>query len=614
MAATGFAAIGGSNSDWLGNSGVGGIAYLFSFGGQVSAGGFDTPVFVFAETQGNGEKAVAETISHEVGHSLGLSHWGEVIPGQAKPSDYYSGHGPSVPATTGWGPIMGAPFSKELSQWSHGEYPNAITVTDPLTLNLQDDLDAITTNFLGWWDGELATTESGFDRFDDLGNPLPDYGDDIAHAFPLGTTDTGYFSEGLIGDRNDVDDFSFAVEDAEEVTINIDPAAIGPNLDILANLYVYDSSGNPVVLATSNPHDALNASFTINTLTKTISYLDVDGTLKSITPPDTDDVVPGNFYVSVDGTGKSASVSDAGYSDYGSLGYYTITGTRQVFVVGIDFDQEGGLAPLNWNQYTGGGTSIVLGDPDPANDPQDLIPSLINEAGLDVPYTLTMSSNGSAFQTHPSSNPINPADLPSHASDLSALDGYMASASDTWTFTWGNLTPNSAYQIYVFGHADAVSRNVVTVTGGQWLGEQQQTYNFTQNVTADSLFVNSTEGNGVLTSSALLVVADTNGHITITVHGAGGFQSALAGLAIASTKVGSISGQKWNDNVDGDQRPGTIPTDSENEPDCPAGRFISTRTTTVSLIRPRIGQLQRPRATSFRCRSPMGISTELRAG
>jgi hypothetical protein len=76
------AAVGGSNDDWL-DQDVGGIAYILSFGS-------DTPVFVFDEQTGNGDpKATAEAISHEVGHSLGLFHWGQVIVGEDEPQEYY---------------------------------------------------------------------------------------------------------------------------------------------------------------------------------------------------------------------------------------------------------------------------------------------------------------------------------------------------------------------------------------------------------------------------------------------------------------------------------------------------------------------------------------------
>ncbi len=74
--------IGGSGS-WFGNGA--GVGYVGSFNWSS-----DTPVFVFEDLLGNGnEKSTAEAISHEAGHSLGLSHDGRTSPNQA----YYAGSG-----------------------------------------------------------------------------------------------------------------------------------------------------------------------------------------------------------------------------------------------------------------------------------------------------------------------------------------------------------------------------------------------------------------------------------------------------------------------------------------------------------------------------------------
>ena len=62
------AVIGGSSSDWLG-VGAGGIAYVGVFGYN-----YDQPAFVFPAQLGGGDpQYVWEAISHEIGHTLGLS-------------------------------------------------------------------------------------------------------------------------------------------------------------------------------------------------------------------------------------------------------------------------------------------------------------------------------------------------------------------------------------------------------------------------------------------------------------------------------------------------------------------------------------------------------------
>ena len=90
--------IGGSSYQWYNSDiedGVGGVAYVGSF-----TWNSDTPSFVFPQQLSNGnEKSIAEAISHEVGHTLGLEHDGTSTDG------YYWGHGSGA---TGWAPIMGS--------------------------------------------------------------------------------------------------------------------------------------------------------------------------------------------------------------------------------------------------------------------------------------------------------------------------------------------------------------------------------------------------------------------------------------------------------------------------------------------------------------------------
>jgi PKD repeat protein len=240
-------------------------------GGFAYVGVFDDtteyykPAFVFYNQLGSGnEKYVAEAISHEAGHNLNLSHDG-VTGGSA----YYSGHGSGA---TGWAPIMGVGYYQSLVQWSKGEYSNAN--------NTEDDIA----------------------RIQSTGAPLraDDHGDTFATATPLTATAKGttvdLLGDGVISTRTDVDVFSFS-SGPGTISLSIDPAARSGNLDIQADLY----DANGTLVASANPVDALNASISVSNANA------------------------GIYYLKIDGVGKGDLTT--GYSDYGSLGQYVVTGS-----------------------------------------------------------------------------------------------------------------------------------------------------------------------------------------------------------------------------------------------------------------------------------------------
>jgi Metallo-peptidase family M12B Reprolysin-like len=154
---------------------IGGVAYLNSFNASN-----DLPVFSFNK----GENNAAMTASHEVGHSLGLNHDGQV---DSNPLDtindaksYHSGFGDG---DTSWGSILGAPFGKNLTQWSKGDYQYAN--------NQEDDL-------------AIITTRNGF------GYRLDDYGNTISTATSLIADTNGKISAfGMIERNTDKDVFAF---------------------------------------------------------------------------------------------------------------------------------------------------------------------------------------------------------------------------------------------------------------------------------------------------------------------------------------------------------------------------------------------------------------------
>ena len=103
----------------------------------------------------------------------------------------------------------------------------------------------------------------------------------------------------MIEQTSDVDLFQFTTSGGN-VTFAIDPVALRPNLNVLATLR--DSGGSAI--ATSDSTSSLSASFDV-ILSGGTYYLEVDGT----------------------GTGSPLSSSPTGYTEYGSLGQYTVAGS-----------------------------------------------------------------------------------------------------------------------------------------------------------------------------------------------------------------------------------------------------------------------------------------------
>jgi len=259
---------------------AGGIAFLDVFGQDYY--GFFSPCFVYYENLPNYgspspplpnpfEGLVAEAASHEMGHNLGLSHDG------TNSAAYYGGHGSG---NTSWGPIMGTGYGRNVSQWSKGEYFDAN--------NTEDDL-AILSGALSY-------------RPDDHGNTNA-----TASSFAVnGTTISGSNpkNQGVIEQNTDVDVFVFATE-AGTVSFTINPFrsstdTYGGNLDIHAELY--NSSGG-LEQVNSDPNDTV--AFISKSLPAGVYYL----------------------YISGEGTGDPLNNPPSGYTNYGSLGQYSIDGT-----------------------------------------------------------------------------------------------------------------------------------------------------------------------------------------------------------------------------------------------------------------------------------------------
>ena len=249
---------------------IGGSSYDWfnqGAGGVAYLGSFnwnsDTPTYVFTQQLAAGNEKYT---AEAISHEVGHT-LGLYHDGRTSPSEgYYSGHGSGE---TGWAPIMGVGYYQNLTQWSKGQYLSAN--------NTEDDL-------------AIITSQNGF------GYKVDDTGSTLGTANPLSVSGTAVSANGIIERNSDVDFFSFTTG-AGVISLAIAPSGRSPNLDILAELY--NAAGT--LVATSNPTDLLAAS-----ISATVSA--------------------GTYYLKVDGVGKGDPLG-TGYTDYGSLGQYAITGT-----------------------------------------------------------------------------------------------------------------------------------------------------------------------------------------------------------------------------------------------------------------------------------------------
>lgn len=260
-----------------------GVATIGTFGGS-EFNSFYNPCWVF--TKSVFDRFLGDIASHEAGHTFGLSHDGPAFDG------YYPGHGSGE---TQWVPIMGnVGMNRRITQWSKGEYLNAN--------NTQDDL-AIISALTGYRADDHANANAA-------ATPLAITGGTAIHSSNPETDSANLFpqNKGIIGSNTDTDVFTFYTG-AGTITLNIEPFRIladpaptskGTNLDVSVELR--DSAGT--LVASANPADD-----TISSITYTAAA--------------------GRYFLHVRGSGAGDpfASSPTGYTSYGSIGQYSISGS-----------------------------------------------------------------------------------------------------------------------------------------------------------------------------------------------------------------------------------------------------------------------------------------------
>ncbi|MCX6317680.1 MAG: T9SS type A sorting domain-containing protein [Bacteroidetes bacterium] len=240
---------------WEWYSAVGGTSLPGTFND-----GDDTPCFVFTSLFSGGlanltgrPKNIAEAVSHEVGHTLGLYHQAAYDANCVKITDYNGGAGGGE---IGWAPIMGVGYYQNLTVWHNGPNPYGCT-------NYQSDMELITTT------DPFATNGISF-RTDDHSNAY-------ASATSLTFTNGLFTTSGVVERNTDMDVFRFTMATTGRFLLNGNPYNVGlynagSNLDMQVTIYNADQSVSRVY----NPGTLLS-SVIDTTLTAGTYYLKVEG-------------------------------------------------------------------------------------------------------------------------------------------------------------------------------------------------------------------------------------------------------------------------------------------------------------------------------------------------
>lgn len=277
-------------SDWY--QGVGGVAFTRSF-----VWGDGTPAFVFPDRLAWSPKIIAECATHESGHTLGLSHQASYNENCSLVTTYNEGKGSGE---TGWAPVMGNSYYRNISGWNNGPTPSGCTAD-------QDNLSIITgINGFTYREDEHSN--------DPQNNPTK-----------ISFLENKFAANGIITTNSDKDAFEFILGQQSDFQLNGKPFSVGPNneganLDVQITLLNADFE----TIRVYNPSDKLDVS--------------VDTTLNA-----------GIYYVIVEGAGN------ANFTNYGSLGSYTLSGgftpmsVMPVSQVLLKGNHQAGKHQLSWS-------------------------------------------------------------------------------------------------------------------------------------------------------------------------------------------------------------------------------------------------------------------------
>ncbi|HKS38448.1 MAG TPA: M12 family metallo-peptidase, partial [Verrucomicrobiae bacterium] len=386
-----------ANGDANPSSTAGGVAYVNVFGNANYAS--YRPAWIYFNNVANSESYIAEATSHELGHNLGLSHDG------TDSSGYYGGHGSG---DTSWGPIMGTGYNRNVSQWSKGEYYQAN--------NTQDDLATIAGKTAYRVDdhGNTAASATALTVANGTNVVATTLENDPANANPA--------NKGVLERNTDVDVFSF-VTGSGPISLTVNPwimpsSTRGGNLDTLVELY--NSAGT--LLLTNN-----SSSQTFARIQTTLAA--------------------GNYYLHVRsvGTGIPTNSTPSGYTSYGSVGQYFISG----YVVPSDVV----IPPAAELQVT----DVTL----PGTGPKQFTVTYSDNLAVDVSTIDGQDVRIRGPQGYDRAARLVSIDAPSNGTPRVATYAADPAAGGVWT-----AQDDGAYTIWM-------QTNQVSDTEGEWVAAQQ---------------------------------------------------------------------------------------------------------------------------------------------